>query len=111
MASKATWKKKIKNACIEAGTYQPFFDLAIDQLASIMARRDMAKKLYDDTHAEPLLNLKEHPALAMITKYDKEALAYWRDLGLTPAGFKKLGNDALKKDQGSFESMLAGIGL
>ena len=39
MAKKATWKRRIKAACDEAGTYQPFFDLAIDQLAGIMENR------------------------------------------------------------------------
>ena len=55
----------------------------------------------------------KNPALVIINECNQQALAYWRDLGLTPAGFKKLGNDtsAKAKQNGSFEELLSGIGL
>ena len=43
---KNAWKKKIKQACEEAGTYEDFFDLAIEQLSLIMETRDEALKLF-----------------------------------------------------------------
>ena len=57
-------------------------------------------------------NLVKNPALVIINECNQQALAYWRDLGLTPSGFKKLGNDmASKKTEGSFEDLLSGIGI
>ena len=48
--------------------------------------------------------LEQNPALRLINELNRDALAYWRDLGLTPAGLKKIDEDALKKKK---ESALA----
>jgi hypothetical protein len=42
-----------------------------------------------------------------------QALAYWRDMGLTPAGLKKLNDAALKaaKKGTPLEEALKGIGI
>lgn len=122
MASKATWKRKIKAACEEAGTYEPFFELTIDQLAGIMENRDAAQKLYKESGGSPVIehtnkggntNLVKNPALVIINECNQQALAYWRDLGLTPSGFKKLGNDTSSKTkkETSFEDLLKDIGI
>lgn len=122
MAAKATWRKRIKAACEEAGTYEPFFDMAIDQLAGVMERRDAAMKQYKDDGKRPVIehtnkggatNLVKNPMLVIMNECDQQALAYWRDLGLTPAGFKKLGNEIninVKKEV-SFEDVLKDIGI
>lgn len=121
MAAKATWRKKILAACEEAGTYQPFFDLAIEQLAGIMETRDQAQKQYKAMGKSPVIkhtnkggatNLVKNPALVVINDCNQQALAYWRDLGLTPAGFKKLNGGAITKDNaGSFEDLLSDLGI
>lgn len=42
---------------------------------------------------------------------NKSALAYWRDLGLTPAGLKKIDDAALKKQKrGGLMEALAELG-
>lgn len=122
MASKRTWKRKIKSACVDAGTYQEFFDLAIDQLAGIMETRDAAQEQFKASGNMPVVmhvnkgghkNVAKNPALTVINECNQQALAYWRDLGLTPSGFKKLGHDLTdaKKKDGSFEELLSGIGI
>lgn len=122
MASKATWRKRIRAACEEAGTYEPFFDMAIDQLAGIMETRDAAEKQYKATGKHPVIqhtnkggatNLVKNPMLVIINECNQQALAYWRDLGLTPSGFKKLGNELTVnvRKEASFEELLAGIGI
>lgn len=121
MAAKATWRKKIRAACEEAGTYEPFFDLAIEQLAGIMERRDAAMKQYKATGKHPVIqhtnkggatNLVKNPMLVIMNECDQQALAYWRDLGLTPKGFKALGAETISlKKEASFEDLLAGIGI
>lgn len=117
---KAGWKKKIRAACEEAGTYQPFFELAIEQLAQIMETKDAALKLYKESGNQPVMeytnargftNMRKNPALAVIQECNVQALAYWRDLGLTPSGFKKIDGKAAKEKETSFEEILGRIGI
>lgn len=100
-----TWKKRIRQASEEAGTYRPFFDSVIDTLAGIMEARDDAEKKFEATDRNTVVihknksgqqNLVKNPALVAIMDLNAQALAYWRDLGLTPAGLKKINEDAMK---------------
>lgn len=107
---KAGWKKKIKNACEEAGTYRPFFDAVIDTLAETLEKRDAAAEYYEFLGSMPIVdytnkggatNMVKNPALVIWDDLNKSALAYWRDLGLTPAGLKKIDESALNKKKKS----------
>ena len=107
---KAWWKRKIRNACEEAGTYRPFFDLVIMNLAEILEIRDRAMEQYQASGANPVIshtnkakekNIVKNPALQMYNDLNTTALAYWRDLGLTPAGLKRISDEALKPRQRS----------
>ena len=52
----------------------------------------------------------KNPVLVMEMELNTQALSYWRDLGLTPSGLKKLNADAIKdKGVGSFEKLLERI--
>lgn len=104
--TKRAWKMKIKKACDEAGTYRPYFDMTIDTLADILAKRDDAQERYNSSGASPIVehtnksgatNLEQNPALQLINNYNRDALTYWRDLGLTPAGLKKINDKAMQK--------------
>lgn len=117
--TKASWKKRIINACEEAGTYQPFFDAVIETLAGILEKRDTALQVFEKTGGNVLVthtnksgatNVEQNPALRLVNDLNRDALAYWRDLGLTPAGLKKLNADVVKDPTaGSFEKLLAKI--
>ena len=97
--TKPEWERKISKACRTAGTYKACFKPVIESLASIMARRDAAQDAFDES-GEPLIVTKklksgavvheENPLLSMVADCDKSALAFWRELGLTPAGMKRL---------------------
>ncbi len=113
------WKNKIKKASREAGTYQPYFDHVIDSLASILEKRDEAEAQYIASGSKPVIeytnkggatNMTKNPALVLWDELNKSALAYWRDLGLTPAGLKKLNEDGLKEKQAGFSDLLKDIG-
>lgn len=102
---KATWKAKIKAATEEAGTYRPYFDHIIDTLAGIMELRDDAQKRFEASGGATVvlqINVKgneylaKNPALVVIDDMNKTALQYWRDLGLTPAGLKRIDEQAMK---------------
>jgi len=117
---KKRWKTKIKSACKKAGTYQPFFDSVIDSLAAILEKRDEAEEEYIRLGAKPIVkytnkggstNPTKNPALVLWDELNKSALAYWRDLGLTPAGLKKLNEDGLKEKKAGFNDLLKDIGI
>lgn len=105
-----TWIKHIKEACEAAGTYRPFFDDTIETLAAVLEKRDDAEKEYQRTGAKPVVefvnntghqNIVKNPILAVVDQLNTTALAYWRDLGLTPAGLKRINENAMKKKKES----------
>lgn len=122
MATAKTWKKKIIQATKDAGTYQPHYSAVIDTLSQIMADRDAVRDDYIRSGEHAVImhtnkggasNLTKNPLLVVIGDLNTQALAYWRDLGLTPKGFKALNAGAVtkKEDDHTLESVLKGIGI
>lgn len=120
--TKTRWRNKIKKACIAAGTYQKYYDNAIDTLAHIMELRDRAIEMYEATGSNPVTmhtnragaaNAQKNPTFTAILDCEAQALAYWRDLGLTPAGLKRLGEKGLvnKDGSGGLADALAELGI
>ena len=104
------WKTKIENACRAAGTYREFFGDTVNALAMILERRDTAYKEWEEqgfpltadyTNKNGATNTTEHPMLKVWKDLNGEALTFWRDLGLTPAGLKKINENAMKKKKES----------
>ena len=118
---KKTWKSRIKTACTQAGTYRPFFDNVIDELAGILERRDTALDEFKKTGGHAIVkhtnkngstNLEQNPALRLVNDLNRDALGYWRDLGLTPAGLKRLNENLLKpEEKKSFADALSDLGI
>ena len=117
---KAEWMRKIKAACKKAGTYQPQYTYIIETLAQIMEDRDKVHEQYVSTGSHPTIihtnkakeqNVVKNPMLVMELDLNAQALAYWRDLGLTPAGLKKLNADVVKENHGggNLEKILEGL--
>lgn len=105
---KEAWKKRIKKACIEAGTYRDYFDSVIVSLAEILEARDQVRKYYQDSGAQPIVmrtnkgghkNMEKNPILVIYDDMNKTAMAYWRELGLTPKGLKAIDEKAMKANQ------------
>lgn len=120
--TKQEWKEIIKSQCIEAGTYQEYFDSVIETLAGILETRDKAQNWWEETGGNPVVkhtnkggstNIVKNPALVVITDCNTQALAYWRDLGLTPAGLKRLGEKNLVNQNpgGGLAEALASLGI
>lgn len=117
---KRTWEKRIREACEKAGTYRPFFDTIIATTAELLEKRDAVEEYYKKTGSLPLIeytnksgatNLVKNPALIMWDDLNKTALAYWRDLGLTPAGLKRIDQTAMKeKKKNSLAEALRDLG-
>lgn len=117
---KGAWKNRIKKACESAGTYKPYFDDIINTLAETMALRDDAlAKFYASggqtvvmhTNKGGATNIVKNPALVVVDDMNKTALSYWRELGLTPASLKKIGQSVLSFEGDSFQELLSGIGI
>lgn len=104
------WKEKIVAASKAAGTYKPFFEHVIDTLAGVLEMRDDAQETFDKTGGKTVVvhvnkakekNLVKNPALVAVMELNAQALAYWRDLGLTPSGLKKINEAAMKEKKRS----------
>lgn len=120
MTKKKTWKKRIKDSCTAAGTYEPYFDYVIDALAITLETRDEAQKQFKEMGCKPVVehtnkagntNLVKNPALVVINECNAQALSYWKELGLTTKSFHQLGRNGPQQKEGSFEDLLAGIGV
>lgn len=101
------WERKIKKACKVLGTYEKAFDSVISTLADIMEKRDSALDSYDGnpivqhTNSHGETNSVKNPALMLWLDCDKVALAYWRELGLTPSAYKKMTGGTKAEEKGS----------
>lgn len=114
------WTARIRMACEQAGTYRPYFDDVITTLADILERRDIARVLFDASGGNVLVNhtnkagatnIEQNPVLRMVNDLNRDALAYWRDLGLTPAGLKRIDEQAMKqRKKSALGEALRGIG-
>lgn len=116
---KEKWKRKIVKACRQSGTYQPQFVHVIETLAQIMEDRDKVHEQYISTGAHPTIihtnkakeqNIVKNPMLVMELDLNAQALAYWKELGLTPAGLKRLNAQVIeKKNENGLEKLLEGL--
>lgn len=117
---RSEWAARITASCRDAGTYRPYFDDIIQTLADILARRDHAQALFDASGGNVLVNhtnkagatnVEQNPCLRLINDLNRDALAYWRDLGLTPAGLKRIDEQAMKqRKKSALAEALKGIG-
>lgn len=118
MVNSKTWRARIRKACKDAGTYRPFFEHTINTLAEIMERRDASLEQYELSGGKPVIahtnkagatNLERNPTLLVAADCEKTALQYWRDLGLTPAGLKRIDEESMKKKQSGFGDLIADL--
>ena len=116
--NKKQYHNRIVTAMKGVGTYkQTTYNQVISTLSDILAERDRIYKQYIDEGAQPLVtivsdrgaeNRRQNPLLKQWIELNNCALAYWRDLGLTPAGLKKLTDENMKEQKGNaLESILS----
>lgn len=120
MKSKA-WRNKIKTYCESAGTYHDFFDPVIQTLADILERRDEAQDIFEKTGRKILVrhtnkggatNIEQNPIVRFINDLNRDALLYWRELGLTSKSYKTMtGTLNVKVENKSLEEALSELGI
>lgn len=110
---KNSWKKTILQQMEAIGTYKDSFKSVVEALAEILEQRDAALTEFKKSGGEACIihtmdngteTIKKNPRLQAWQDLNKDALSYWRDLGLTPAGLKKL-DEALQKDGGKMSAL------
>lgn len=96
------WKNKIKNACESMGTFRSEYEPRMNTLADILESRDKVYEQFVTSGGNPVINhtnkrgatnLVKNPLMVAWLDLNAQALVYWRELGLTPSGFKKLSDD------------------
>lgn len=119
--TKEEWRVSIRSASERVGTYRQEFDSVIDTLADILEQRDRAYQDFIDSGAETVItkisdrgaeNIGKNPRLQIWSDLNTQALAFWRDLGLTPAGLKRIDEAAIKneKKESALEKALKNLG-
>ena len=117
--TKDEWKKIIEEQISSNKNYLASFQTTIIILAEMLEERDRVYQAYLESGAEPVItftsdrgaeNPKQNPLLRQWQEINTTALAYLRDLGITPAGLRKLqGQLDNRKGQVSAEEILAKI--
>lgn len=115
--NRAEWSARIRQSCEDAGTYKPYFDDVITTLASILERRDRAEEEWDGitvvehTNRGGVTNKEQNPSLRLINDLNRDALTYWKELGLTPASLKKINETAMqaRKKESALEKALKNL--
>lgn len=92
---KTEWLNIIRKQCDDMGTNRPEFSPVIETLAEILSLRDRAFNEYMTTGGESCIinntkRLMKNPRLSMLVELNTQALAYWRELCLTPASLRKI---------------------
>lgn len=99
----ATYKKKIIQDMKSIGTYQPEFDRVINNLADIYEDMDVAREQFKKsggnivvkhTNKNGSTNIVKNPLFLAIEGLQNNILMYNRELGLTPAGYRKIKGEA-----------------
>ena len=115
------WRQNIKKHTEGAGTYRKDFQPVIDTLADILEQRDKAFEEYLEDGGGAVVrvisdrgatNYRKNPRLQVWSDLNTQALAYWKELGLTPSGLKKINEKSLIiKEKKGLADVLDNLGI
>ena len=101
------------------GVQNSAYNSAIETLAGILEQRDRTFKEFKGSGGKSVIeytnkggstNMTKNPLLVLWDDLNKSALAYWRELGLTPSSYKKMTGDTVKKEKaGGLAAALASV--
>lgn len=119
--TKNRWKKLIYQQCVDLRVETEGFEKVIETLAAILEQRDRTwdewqeaggRSVIEYTNKGGSTNMTKHPMLVLWDDLNKSALAYWRELGLTPSSYKKMtGDPSTKATITGLEKALKGLEL
>lgn len=117
--TKSNWKNLINEQMAALGVQNSAYNSAIETLAGILEQRDKTFKEFKGSGGKSVIeytnkggstNMTKNPLLVLWDDLNKSALAYWRELGLTPSSYKKMTGDTVKKEKtGGLAAALASV--
>ena len=108
VVSRNRWKKIINQQLTALGLHDEAYNSTIESLAAILEQRDKTYLEFQESGGRSVIeytnkggstNMTKNPLLVMWDELNKTALAYWREMGLTPASYKKLTGEGPKKEE------------
>ena len=99
------WKNRIKRQLSTLDQRDDGYGPVIDTLADILEQRDNVYQQFVDDGCQAVreyinkfgaANMTKNPLLVLWDDLNKSALAYWRELGLTPSSYKKITGAAVE---------------
>ena len=104
------WEATIKRMCTKSGIESKDYIPVIRTLASILEKRDYTLEKFEASGGQPVItytnkggksNPVKNPFLVLWDDLNKSALAYWREMGLTPSSYRKMTGDTPKLEKKS----------
>ena len=116
----AAWEKSIIKQCEAVGTMKPAFKSVVSTLADILEQRDAAYQQFvregslmviDRVSDRGAVNSAKNPLYVIWSELNKQALDYWRELGLTPKGLKTITDTSMAEAKGDpLDAVLSKLG-
>lgn len=97
--TKTKWKALILSQMDALHVQNDAYVSVVEALAGILEQRDKTAKEFkksggasviEYTNKNGATNMTKNPLLVLWDDLNKSALAYWRELGLTPSAYKKM---------------------
>lgn len=104
------YKSAVVRCMKSLGTYRPEFARMAQRVAAMYVKRDEIEQQFAEnggrimieyTNKNGVTNLVKNPLWVALNEMNSNLLIYERELGLTPAGLKKLNDAAMKQPQKS----------
>ena len=115
----AEWLKTIREHCEIVGTNDDIYLPVMETLASILEQRDRAFIEYIEAGGAACIDTKggvksitKNPRLVVWNELNTQALAYWREMCLTPATLKRITEQDMKnrkKKNNTIEVLIASV--
>ena len=106
--SKRQYENLINKQLKSLGLQDEAFDSTVKSLADILNQRDKTFEEFQESGGKSVIeytnkggstNMTKSPLLVLWDDLNKTALAYWRELSLTPSSYKKLTGEGPKKKE------------
>lgn len=108
--TKSKWKSLIISQMVALHVQNDAYIPVVETLAGILEQRDKTFKEFKDSGGSSVIeytnkggstNMTKNPLLVLWDDLNKSALAYWRELGMTPSSFKKMTGGTLSEEKES----------
>lgn len=110
LMTKNKWKSLILAQMAALHVQNNAYISVVEALAGILEQRDKTFREFKDSGGRSVIeytnkggstNMTKNPLLVLWDDLNKSALAYWRELGMTPSSFKKMTGGTLVEEKES----------